>query len=122
MEIVEKRFLSLPKVKEQFLNVDPEIGSLWLETVDKVAELSSQNQGFVFPERLECLPCSRSPLADLGGGGGGRGGRGPPFRLGNSRLSRLWREVALSPQLLRPPVSEFPGSAPDHDQNCGKLR
>ena len=28
------------------------------------------------------------------------------------RLSRLWREVALSLQLLRPPVSEFPGSAP----------
>ena len=55
MEIVEKRFLSLPKVKEQFLNVDPEIGSLWLETVDKVAELSSQNQGFVFPEEIQLI-------------------------------------------------------------------
>ena len=43
------------------------------------------------------------------GGEGGHGGM-PPHP---PRLSRLWREVALSPQLLGPPVSEFPGSAPD---------
>ena len=39
----------------------------------------------------------------------------PPHPL---RLSRLWREVALSLQLLGPPVSEFPGSAISHGYLC----
>ena len=55
-------------------------------------------------------------LVDLGGAEGATPPP-PPFIWGMPphppRLSRLWCEVALSSQLLQPPVSEFPGSAPE---------
>ena len=37
----------------------------WRQLKTRVAELSSQNQGLVFPARLECLPCSRKKRLKL---------------------------------------------------------